>query len=291
MDFPMQTANNKDSINSPAQPANRPWQGVVNYWDESGQPVATPASAQSCGLVLVCEHASNRFDAPWGMLGLDEETTHSHIAWDLGALRLARNLAANLAPVTGGTVLVHAPLSRLIYDLNRSPDQQDAMPEQSEAYVIPGNQALSLAQRLDRTRSLYLPFHSSVHEEITRVLALGVRPALLTIHSFTPVYNGQQRTVEFGVIHDADDSLAKAIVAAAKHSGLDTRLNEPYSARDHVTHTLKLHATPYDLAHAMLEIRNDLLTNPQTEAHLTTQLTGILTTAFQSPGVAPCLAS
>ena len=287
----MQTANNNAPINSADQPAQAQWHGVVSYWDQYGHPVEAPGEHSSNGLVLICEHASNQFTAPWNDLGLDEKAISSHIAWDLGALRLARNLAAKLAPVTAGTVLVHAPLSRLVYDLNRSPDQPDAMPEQSETYSIPGNRALNLEQRLVRTHSLYLPFHASVREEITRILAQGKRPLLLTIHSFTPVYHGQPRQVELGVIHDADETLAKAIVAAAEGFPLDTRLNEPYSAKDHVTHTLKLHATPYDLAHAMLEVRNDLLADPQSETALTEQLIKILTAAFQSPGVVSCHAS
>lgn len=63
-------------------------------------------------------------------------------------------------------------------------------------------------------------------------LAQGQRPVLVTVHSFTPVYFGQPRAVEFGVIHDADDRLACAI--ARQETGLLTRLNEPYSAADGV---------------------------------------------------------
>ena len=40
-------------------------------------------------------------------------------------------------------------------------------------------------------------------------------------------------------------------------------MNEPYSAADGVAHTLRLHATPYGLANAMLEIRNDLIATPE----------------------------
>ena len=36
-------------------------------------------------------------------------------------------------------------------------------------------------------------------------------------------------------------------------------LNEPYSAADDVTHTLRVMATPYGLPNAMLEVRNDLI--------------------------------
>jgi predicted N-formylglutamate amidohydrolase len=55
----------------------------------------------------------------------------------------------------------------------------------------------------------------------------------------------RRRAVEFGVIHDADAALALADCRGRGRSGLVTRLNEPYSAADHVTHTLRLHATPY----------------------------------------------
>ena len=64
----------------------------------------------------------------------------------------------------------------------------------------------------------------------------------------------------FGVIHDADPSLALAIHAAARRTtALVAEVNAPYSAADDVTHTLRLHATPYGLPNAMLEIRSDLI--------------------------------
>ena len=72
-------------------------------------------------LVVVCEHASNHIPAAWGDLGLTAAQRISHIAWDPGALGLARGLAQRL-----GAVLVHAPVSRLVYDLNRGPDRVGA---------------------------------------------------------------------------------------------------------------------------------------------------------------------
>ena len=45
-------------------------------------------------VVLVCEHASNAFPAPWDDgLGLSEDQRHAHIAWDPGALGVAGGLA------------------------------------------------------------------------------------------------------------------------------------------------------------------------------------------------------
>ena len=69
------------------------------------------------------------------------------------------------------------------------------------------------------------------------------------------------------MIHDADASLAVAIRdAAARLTRLNAQLNAPYSAADDVTHTLRVHATPYGLPNAMLEIRNDLIRGEAADA-------------------------
>ncbi|NEX46310.1 N-formylglutamate amidohydrolase [Pseudotabrizicola algicola] len=227
-------------------------------------------------ILLVCEHASNAFPAPWGSLGLTEAQQAAHVAWDPGALDLSRALARRL-----DAALVHAPASRLIYDLNRGPDRADAMAERSEVHDIPGNKGLSAEDRLHRTEALYLPFHNALHAEIARRLALGRVTVLVTIHSFTPVYHGRPRSVEFGVIHDADDRLARAIVEAAQRgTDLACALNEPYSAADGVTHTLRLQATPYGLANAMLEIRNDLIATSEMAEAMADRLAPVLQSAL-----------
>lgn len=238
-------------------------------------------------ILLVCEHASNRFPETFGTLGLSEEARRAHIAWDPGALGLARALSERL-----DAGLVHATVSRLIYDLNRPPLAAGAMPARSEVYDIPGNAGIDRAERLRRTRAVYLPFHAALHAEIAGRMALGRPPVLITIHSFTPVYFDKERKVEFGVIHDADATLAQRIAAlAAQETGLVSALNEPYSARDGVTHTLRLHATPYGLAHAMLEIRNDLIATPAAEAAMADRLAPVIARAaagiHTQPEVAP----
>lgn len=218
-----------------------PFRAVIENPDATGR------------FLVVCEHAAHHIPAPWGDLGLGPEARRAHIAWDPGALDLARGIARRLE-----ACLIHAPVSRLVYDLNRAPDQPGAMPATSEIFDVPGNAAISAAERARRTQAIYLPFHDDLHVEIARRMALGLAPVIVTIHSFTPVYFGKPRAVEFGIIHDADDRLARAILAHAP-DGLDSRLNEPYSAADGVSHTLRLQATPYGLPNAMLEIRNDLI--------------------------------
>jgi len=100
---------------------------------------------------------------------------------------------------------------------------------------------------------------------------------VVTIHSFTPIFHGRPRAVEFGVIHDADAALAVAINdAARKLTRLNAQLNAPYSAVDDVTHTLRVHATPYGLPNAMLEIRNDLIADSASAARMAETLAPVI---------------
>lgn len=222
--------------------------------------------------LILCEHAAAVFPARWGDLGLTKEQARAHIAWDPGALGVARGLARRLE-----AVLVHAPVSRLVYDCNRAPDMPGAMSAKSEIHEIPGNAALSPQDRLARTEAVYLPWVSGLHDLIARRIALGLRPVVVTVHSFTPVYFGKKRLVEFGIIHDADPSLSVAVLNAAhKLTRLNAQLNAPYSAADDVTHTLRLAATPYGLPNVMLEIRSDLIATPDAEEAMAEQLVPVL---------------
>lgn len=228
--------------------------------------------------LIVCEHASNHFPAAFGTLGLSENVRAAHVAWDPGALALARGLSAALdAP------LVAAGISRLIYDLNRPPHAPSAMAARSEVFDIPGNTGLDDEERRRRTEQIYLPFHDALRAQIACRLAAGVVPVMVTVHSFTPVYFGARRDVEFGIIHDTDPAFARAVLAEAlARTRLVSRLNEPYSAADGVTHTLMLHATPFGLAHAMLEIRNDLIADDAAVAAMTGQIAPVLSAALSA---------
>ncbi len=228
--------------------------GILTSAD--GDAVAVENATAGSGIVLVCEHASAVLPASAGDLGLSAEALASHIAWDPGALAVARLLAGKL----DGT-LVHQRFSRLLYDCNRPPESSAAMPEKSEIYEIPGNRELAPAERYARTAALYVPFHDRVNHEIERVVARGVRPVIVTVHSFTPVYFGQSRAVEIGILHDTDARLADAMLEAAKGGPYRVERNSPYGPEDGVTHSLRLHAIPYGHPNVMIEVRNDLISN------------------------------
>lgn len=214
-----------------------------------GPPVDVIDPGGGTGLVLACEHASAHIPPVLDNLGLSAEARHSHAAWDIGAAALARRLSRRLA-----APLIEARLSRLVYDCNRPPEAPDAIPSRVEAHDVPGNRGLDAAQRAARAAAIHDPFHDA----LAGTLADRPNGVLVTIHSFTPVWNGTPREVEIGFLHGDDDRLAQAMLAAVP-AGWVAALNAPYGPADGVLHTIDRHGTAAGRASVMIEVRNDLL--------------------------------
>lgn len=222
--------------------------------EADGEAVAVENADGAGACLFVCEHASRRMPERAGNLGLDDDALVSHIAWDPGALAVAKRLSAKL-----DGPLVHQRFSRLVYDCNRPPEAPGAMPEKSEIYEIPGNCGLSPAERYARTAAIYIPFHDRISDLLAARMARGQETVLVTVHSFTPVYMGRKREVEIGILHDTDSRLADGMLDAAKAGSYNVGRNEPYGPEDGVTHSLRLHALPHGLLNVMIEVRNDLI--------------------------------
>lgn len=226
----------------------------------------------SSPVLVICEHASRTVPERFGDLGLSSEALSSHIAWDPGALAVARGLSVNL-----DATLVYQRFSRLIYDCNRPPESPAAMPEASEIYAIPGNRQLDVAEREARTQALYVPFHQRIRDLLRSRAARGVASIIVTIHSFTPVYDGKRRDVELGILHDADDRLASRMLDLVGETPLyRTQRNQPYGPEDGVTHTLKLHGLANNLKNVMIEVRNDLIVDDVGQGVMADYLTGLI---------------
>lgn len=234
----------------------------------------------SSPVVLVCEHATSFIPETFDNLGLQPGDRQSHAAWDPGALAVAMRLSEGL-----NATLVASEISRLVYDCNRPPDAAGAMPERSERIVVPGNMGLDDEARKERARLYYEPFRNAV----ASAMQATQTPVLITVHSFTPIYDGEKRSVEIGILHDSDTRLADAMLEAAKGSGLIVRRNEPYGPQDGVTHTLKEHAIRTGHANVMIEIRNDLIADEDSQAQIANQLLVWLDAAL--PSVVPHTAS
>lgn len=229
----------------------------------------------TAGVVLVCEHASSFIPPELDDLGLRQTDRLSHAAWDPGALAVAKLMSERL-----DAALVASKVSRLVYDCNRPPEAPDAMPARSEIITVPGNDDLDAAAREDRTERFYEPFR----ETLAATIAARGAPAIVTIHSFTPIYHGKRRSVEIGLLHDSDTRLADAMLELAADAAPDTRRNAPYGPEDGVTHTLKEHAIGAGLLNVMVELRNDLIETPEQQARMADLLCDWLTGALDRLG-------
>lgn len=223
---------------------------------DEGDAVAVENEAGKSPVLLICEHASNRLPARYGDLGLSQQVLSSHIAWDPGALEVARLLSQKL-----DATLIYQRFSRLIYDCNRPPESTSAMPVRSEIYDVPGNANLDEAERFLRTAALYIPFHEAISSLIEKRRILGLKSVIVTVHSFTPVYHGNIRDVQIGLLHDTDARLVDDMLSDSDPAPFRIERNQPYGPDDGVTHTLRLHALPDGLLNVMIEVRNDLISD------------------------------
>lgn len=244
------------------------FQGIVDVINPQGQG----------DFVLVCEHASNTIPAGLNNLGLTAADLERHIAWDPGALDVAREMARRLdAP------LVASRVSRLVYDCNRACDAPDAIAVRSDSTDIPGNKDLSEGQRRARFEQYYVPFRDAVSACLDARVSRARPPVLLTVHSFSPVFAGRTREVELGIIHDQDTRFADAmLVAATSASTLLICQNEPYGPQDGVDHTLDLHGVRRGLLNAMIEIRNDLIATPDARRAIAAMLSRCAVQALEA---------
>ncbi|MCZ4273467.1 N-formylglutamate amidohydrolase [Maritalea porphyrae] len=220
-------------------------------------------------VLLICEHASNFIPAEYADLGLTEDVQKSHIAWDPGALGVTQHLCEML-----NAQAVVGRVSRLVYDCNRPPHAVDAVPARSEIFDVPGNAHLSPEQYQHRVDQCFVPF--------TEMLAKTIRwsqkaRVLVTLHSFTPIYNGEKRDTDIGILHDTDSRLADAMLdAAAKFTNLRIERNKPYGPEDGVTYTLKAQGMENGLLNVMIEVRNDLIATPEQQKDIAKLLCDML---------------
>ena len=243
---------------------------------EEGPAAAVYRSDGRAPVLLVCEHASSFIPASLSDLGLAPSDRLSHAVWDIGAFDIAMHIADLLdAP------LVHSRVSRLVYDCNRPPSAASAFPVKSETIEVPGNRDLGEADRVQRTREIYDPFRQLVASTLD---GFATRPAMITIHTFTPTWFGTPRATELGVLHDADDRLAEAVLAAAlKQAALCADMNQPYAAVDGVTHTLREHAIPRGIKNVMIEVRNDLVSDQAGADRIGAMLASVFAEALNLP--------
>lgn len=225
-------------------------------------------------VVFVCDHASHRIPRSLNRLGVGEAELARHIAWDIGAAAVTRQLSALLnAPA------VLCNYSRLVIDCNRQPGDPTAIPAVSDGTPIPGNQDLPEVEQERRTNALFWPYHRAIGDSIAHLWRRfpAVPPVVFAVHSFTPqMRNGTPRPWHIGFLWNRDPRVAVPMMAALRQDpALCVGDNEPYSGRD-IAFTVETHAAAAGLPHVGIELRQDLIEDGQGSAAWAERLAGIL---------------
>jgi predicted N-formylglutamate amidohydrolase len=204
--------------------------------------------------VLVCDHAGRATPLKLGRLGLAAAAFDQHIAWDIGALNLARRLAAML-----NATLIHQAYSRLVIDCNRAPDHPGAILAVSDGWVIPGNEALSATGIAARVSAIHAPYHGAIAAELDARANAGRKSLLVCVHSFTPRMAGQARPWHVGILHGPNSPACEALLdLLRREEGLVVGDNQPY-AMDGTDYTAPLHAWGRGADVVEIEVRQDLI--------------------------------
>lgn len=208
-------------------------------------------------ILILCDHATNRVPATVasGDLGLAPEEMARHIAYDIGA----RGVAIDLARRLGATALLTC-FSRLVIDPNRGETDPTLLMRLYDGTIIPANRHADAAERERRLETWHRPYHQAITAEIDAMLARGVEPVLVSLHSFTPRLRARPpRPWHIGVLWDRDDRIARPLIArlGAEHD-LVVGDNEPYHGALEGD-TMYRHGTMRGLRHALIEIRQDLI--------------------------------
>ena len=207
------------------------------------------------GLVLVADHAGRALPDEYGALGLPASEFDRHIAYDIGVEKVTRELAALL-----GAPAVLANFSRLLIDPNRGEDDPTLIRQLYDGTVVPGNYPMTAEERERRLERFYRPYHDAVASMAASVAeASGVAPFLFSVHSFTPVMQGIARPWHVGILWDSDDRAPVPLIEAlSAEPGLAVGDNEPYDGALRGD-TMFKHAIVNGFAHALVEIRQDLV--------------------------------
>jgi predicted N-formylglutamate amidohydrolase len=206
--------------------------------------------ADRAAIVLSCEHASNRLPAGWAWPAADTWIEAAHWAWDPGAAAITRALADAL-----GAPAVLARFTRLLVDPNRDAASPTLFRDVADGRLIRMNESLPSPERQRRIATLYRPFHDA----FASVVASAPEADLLSIHTFTPVYEGgPPRPMEIGVLFEREEALAQALAQKLDQAGWRVALNEPYSGQGGNMFSVDDQALNFGRRAIEIEVRQDV---------------------------------
>jgi predicted N-formylglutamate amidohydrolase len=233
------------------------------------------------GIVLVADHAHRELPEEYGDLGLPASEFDRHIAYDIGVEAVTRKLAALL-----GVPAVMARFSRLLIDPNRGEDDPTLIRQLYDGTVVPGNYPMAAEERERRLDRFYRPYHDAVAAMVASVAhESGAAPFIFSVHSFTPVMQGNIRPWHVGVLWDMDHRAPWPLIEKlAEDKSLVVGDNEPYDGALRGD-TMFRHAIVNGFAHALIEIRQDLIADDRGATEWAERLAPIVDAINRRPDI------
>jgi len=205
--------------------------------------------------VIAVDHASRTIPRRLGELGLPAPELLRHIAWDIGALAVAKRMAMIL-----DAALVAQNYSRLVIDCNRDPAVATSIPTMGEFTPIPGNIDIAPDELAARRLEIFEPYHRALRGLLDERRASGQQTILVAQHSMTNLFKGSTRDMHAAILYNRDRRFAAAMLQMLRReSELHIADNEPYFVSDETDYTIPRHAEARGLLHVEIEIRQDLI--------------------------------
>ena len=172
-------------------------------------------------LILTCEHAGNSIPRKFSHLFTNaEEQLNAHRGYDPGALDLFNELK-ELADF-----VIFQTESRLLVELNRSLHHRQLFSGFTRQLPKPSKNAI--------LEEFYFPYREEVEQQIFHRIRAGETVLHLSVHSFTPVLDGQERKTDIGLLFAPTRRKEKEFCLGFKNAifeqdpGLRLRFNYPY---------------------------------------------------------------
>ncbi len=229
--------------------------------------------------LITCDHACNTVPdfVNGGDLGVAAEDMARHIAYDVGAAGVARELARLLDGPA-----IYTNFSRLVIDPNRGEDDPTLLMKLYDGTIIPGNRHADAAELERRLNRCHRPYH-------TALAALAARredTVILAVHSFTrQLRGGAPRPWHLGLLYAADERLSRPMLMRLEQEpDICVGANQPYGG--HLPgDSIARHAIAYERPNILLELRNDLIENEAQQTGWATRLAPMLIEAAKAAGV------
>lgn len=209
-----------------------------------------------CRWVISCEHGGNEIPAAYAAhFEAAESLLNSHRGWDPGALALYRKLQP-LADFSHS-----ATTSRLLVELNRSRHHPSLFSVFSKK--------LDEASRGQVLEQYYFPYRHKLEAAIKEYIGQGDEVVHLSIHSFTPVLEGEVRNADFGLLYDPGREREKKFCASWKElllqqlPGYRLRFNYPYKGTADGFTTYLRKQFPHHYAGIEFELNQDWVHHQQ----------------------------